>query len=140
MSVSYTLRMPDDLKRHLNLEAIKRDESVANLVIAACWQFLEEPHIEIPVDIKPKIVDNPDETTRIRVGPSFSVGTAPRYDLIDKLRASIAQIETNSMDETAALPAVQLCPKVGYNEIDGESYRCRLAKGHKGNCAPGEHV
>lgn len=32
------------------------------------------------------------------------------------------------------------CPKVGHNEADGESYRCKLPKGHKGNCQPGERV
>jgi len=33
-----------------------------------------------------------------------------------------------------------LCPKIGFNETDGERYRCRLEKGHKGKCAPGERV
>ena len=35
---------------------------------------------------------------------------------------------------------VKLCPKVGFNEADGESYRCALGVGHKGNCKPGERV
>ena len=33
-----------------------------------------------------------------------------------------------------------LCPKTGFNEQDGETYRCSLAKGHKFNCKPGERV
>lgn len=32
------------------------------------------------------------------------------------------------------------CPKVGYDHPDGEGRRCRLDRGHKGNCAPGEKV
>ena len=35
---------------------------------------------------------------------------------------------------------IRLCPKTGFNETDGETYRCCLAAGHKFNCKPGERV
>lgn len=37
-------------------------------------------------------------------------------------------------------PPLNPCPKIGFNETDGERYQCRLAKGHKGNCQPGDRV
>jgi hypothetical protein len=34
----------------------------------------------------------------------------------------------------------ELCPRTGFNEVDGETYRCSLEKGHRGPCRPGERV
>ena len=36
--------------------------------------------------------------------------------------------------------APEMCPKTGYNEQDGETYRCSLAKGHRPPCRPGERI
>lgn len=40
-TMSYTLRMPSNLKAFMDAEACKTGVSTANLVIQACWQFLE---------------------------------------------------------------------------------------------------
>lgn len=37
-------------------------------------------------------------------------------------------------------PVTRPCMKVGFNEMDGERYRCKLEFGHRSNCAPGEKV
>lgn len=39
-----------------------------------------------------------------------------------------------------AEPVTPLCPRMHFNEQDGETYRCSLAKGHKPPCKPGERA
>lgn len=41
MSVSYTLRLPDDLKRLIDSAAKSGGVSTAQLVVDACWKYLE---------------------------------------------------------------------------------------------------
>ncbi len=41
MSVSYTLRLPDDLKRLLDSEAQRSGKSTAQLVVDACWASVD---------------------------------------------------------------------------------------------------
>lgn len=42
-TVSYTLRMPDNLKAFIDEESKKRGMTVAAFVVNACWCYLEEP-------------------------------------------------------------------------------------------------
>lgn len=41
MSVSYTLRLPDNLKVLLDIEAAKHQQSLASYIVGACWAQLE---------------------------------------------------------------------------------------------------
>jgi hypothetical protein len=129
MSVSYTLRMPDDLKRLLNLEAINRDESVANLVIAACWASLEQPNSNGGAHLNQQGVGLATASTKPDIAAlrSICAGQVGR-------EAEVAEIV--SVDSA---PQLQLCPHKEWAE-DGEQYRCALAAGHKGKCNPGERI
>lgn len=41
MSVSYTLRLPNNLKVLLDIEAAKHEQSLASYIVGACWAQLE---------------------------------------------------------------------------------------------------
>jgi hypothetical protein len=120
--VLYAVRLPVDLKRLIDQAARSGGVTTSQLVIAACWKYLDRS--PKPLEAKPAAIPVVNGNAAMQaflsnLPPSTPVALLPYQD---------------------ALLAVQICPKVGYNEIDGESYRCRLERGHKGNCAPGERV
>lgn len=108
MSVSYTLRLPDNLKRLLDIAAQSGGLSTAQLVVNACWSYLE---------LKPD--------TAATVSKPVSPAPAPARQAVsmDALRAicagSVAHVET----ETA--PA-RMCPYTEYDGQTGETYTCSL--------------
>lgn len=137
--VLYAVRMPSDLKRLLDVEAKRSGVKTSQLVVDACWKYLD--------------IDGGHETefhhrmagdNSTRVGLGSQPEPAPKPD-IAALRAIAAGNLKDHYD--TVLPPIafvtphpdDICPHVEWAE-DGEQYRCRLQAGHKGKCAPGERV
>ena len=131
-TVSYTLRLPVDLKRLIDTAAASGGVSTAALVTAACWKYLER--------VTP-VSDAPIVETFSSVRSPSGWPAEPSKSSMDALRAICAggfPLPTSSafLEDTEPLP---LCPHKEWAE-DGEQYRCALAAGHKGKCKPGERV
>lgn len=95
------------------------------------------------ISIKPPDADqthNGGPYSSISATELASWGKAPVVKGNDAMQAFLAKLPAITPIEPEQPPLMRPCPKVGYNDIDGESYRCRLSAGHKGNCAPGERV
>lgn len=127
MSVSYTLRMPDDLKRLVEMEAKNRGVTIASFVVNACWKDLDRSVAGAPPP-----------------------AAAPVADLIPPTKPDIAALRAicagkprlqppPAPPERASDEPVALCEHKEWAE-DGEQYRCRLVSGHKGKCQPGQRV
>lgn len=144
-TVSYTFRMPSDLKRLMESAAKSGGVSLASSITDACWKYLERgssavehrPH-------KPLVMgSNPIPAT---------IASAKMNGAMANFLSSTIPTHPDSVNTTkdaflASTPVGEpievkwpLCPKTGFNEQDGETYRCSLAKGHKGNCKRGERV
>lgn len=152
-SLSYTLRMPSDLKGFIDAEAKKRNISSAKFVIDACWSELEEPD-DSPFD-RPTIRGEAYGPTD-HVDPSFKAvvndvpaNLAALRSIPGVFRAS--DIGTSKQDEArASMPSsaavaafVETRARCTYREPDrdtGNVYACGLHQGHKGAHRMGEKV
>lgn len=119
MSVSYTLRMPDDLKRLCDSAAKSGGVSTAQLIVDACWKYLEREGDSTPPN---GIRDKPIATL---------ADTKPD---MDALRAICA-----GQPISVEMPVLSQCRHKELCE-DGEWYGCRLSIGHKGKCVRGERI
>ena len=121
-SVSYTLRVPVDLRRLIEQAAKSGGVSTASLVVAALWSYL---------DRKPEPVAVPEPVGEI---------LPPVKPDLAALRAICAgNIAPVAMQVDAVAP-VEPCPHIEWLEQEGESYACRLSAGHRGKCARGEQI
>lgn len=133
MSVSYTLRMPDDLKRLCDSAAKSGGVSTAQLIVDACWKYLERD--SSGVERRGAIV------TRVE-GSIPSPASAKHAAINDNaaMQAFLAKLPANTPIEPEQPPLLRPCPKIGWDHPDGDPRKCRLQAGHKGNCSPGEKV
>ena len=122
-SVSYTLRVPVDLRRLIEQAAKSGGVSTASLVVAALWSYL---------DRKPEPV---------------AVVSAPVGEVLPPVKADMAALRAIAPVISRRLPCrsmrwlpVEPCPHVEWLEQEGESYACRLSAGHRGKCARGERI
>jgi hypothetical protein len=113
-SLSYTLRMPSDLRRLLEVEAKRTGESVAALVVRGCWMVLE-----------PVTNVTPQADTVTTVTPS-----------IDALRAICA----GAVQPLSPEPTANPCPHREYDDQTGDTFTCCLTLGHKGKCQSGHRL
>jgi hypothetical protein len=121
-----TIRIPDVLQARIDSAA--GDESRSKWILEACRMRLDcgdssrveqrpsSPQVEGSIP-SPRSID-----------PSFTVGTAPRQDLLAKLRASVAAIESKPHAPEPEIE-IPLCHKTWWE--DGEQYECLMDKGHK---------
>lgn len=134
--MSYTLRLPVDLKRLIDAAAVSGGVSTASLVTAACWKYLERGN---------PMSDTPTVETFSSVRSASGWPAEPSKPSMDALRAICdGNGDPNSPPYSlSSLPPANqplpLCPHKEWAE-DGEQYRCALAAGHKGKCKPGERV
>lgn len=124
--VLYAVRLPIDLKRQMDLAAESGGVKTAQLVVEALWKYLEKSSSTVRGGTG-------REESGLRVEESVS-GIKPD---MAALRA-ICAMPTKDVVETTL--SGDVCPKTGYNEVDGETYRCFLQKGHRFNCKPGDKV
>lgn len=155
--VLYALRVPIDLKRLLDSAAASGGVTTSQLVIDACWKYLERasnvPTIPPgdPLDSNPVDYSGALSSVSGQQPVSMAMEDARRFvhgqtppDSMPVTREALKAICAEKIpvhrhdDPNIEMRDVVLCPKVGFNETDGESYRCSLAKGHKMNCRPGE--
>ena len=122
-SVSYTLRVPVDLRRLIEQAAKSGGVSTASLVVAALWLYL---------DRKP-------EPVAVVSAPVGEVLPPVKPDLAALRAICAGNIAPVAMQVDAASP-VEPCPHVEWLEQEGESYACRLSAGHRGKCARGERI
>lgn len=117
--MSYTLRIPADLKRLLEAEAKRRDESLAQVIISAGWAYLDSEVPGTPVEQQPTIAEMRGFLDR----PS---------DLKAQLQASIDVITA----PTQAAPVVEIerCNKRAWSEVDACMLQCILTIKHRGDC------
>jgi hypothetical protein len=95
--------MPADLKRLLDRAAVERGQSLAQVVIAACWQSLEGA---------PQPAEHPVPASQLPARPAINM---------DALRVICA-----GQSEAEEPEPVEMCP---YREWDGEVgewFGCRL--------------
>ena len=156
-TLSYTLRMPEDLKRFIEAEAAKRKISSAAFVIAACWSELEEPD-DYPFDrptlsssgekyritgtsLKAVVNDVPANIAALRAIPGVfrasDIGTPKQDEAKSSMPHVAAVIPPTAVVEQCHITS-QYYDQEGYS--DGEMYRCALRAGHKGNHAKGQKV
>lgn len=165
MSVSYTLRLPDDLKRQIDFAAKSGGVSPAQLVIVACWKYLERGrgasgntsvlHSEVEGST-PSVSTNQDQLLS-QPGPmnifAGGRGMMPKMNPAMEKFMSLGAADTAQNGEGMLQPSggsaldayresapANPCPRIGYDHPDGQGRRCRLVKGHKGNCSPGDKV
>ena len=123
-SVSYTLRVPVDLRRLIEQSAKSGGVSTASLVVAALWLYL---------DRKP-------EPVALVSAPVGEVLPPPVKPDLAALRAICAGNIAPVAVHVEAVSQLPPCPHVEWLEQEGESYACRLSAGHKGKCARGERI
>lgn len=123
MANPLTLRVPDNLRTFLQQEAERRGQSVTQIVIAACWQYLEEPRDAISQ--KPELIPEPNAK------PSLS-----------DLRNLVAGIDSKYEESPMfGEPAQPMCAYTEYDTETGETYRCgRTVHGPKIKHTRGEKV
>lgn len=112
MSVSYTMRYPDDLKRQLEFAAKSGGVSLPSLIVRACWQYLERSSFvveQLPRDY-PTVDSNlvPDITT---------------------LRAICAGRQLGPPTESEVYSEIPICSKRWWE--DGVHYECLMDSGHR---------
>lgn len=145
MSVSYTLRLPNDLKRLLDQERMKTGQSMASIVVSACWLYVDKGEDDAIRD---------DTHEGEQVSNRVSRDTRKR-ERVESLRNIVGNIQSSpagvghrrievpvgdSEDSRSYIQPVDPCPRTGFNEQDGETYGCSLAKGHRPPCRPGKRV
>ncbi len=113
------------LLSRIDIHARKQGMTQAQVVIQACRDYLD-PKVPYMAG---------DNSTRVGLGSPPEPAPKPNMEALRAICAGSQWAEPNE-----ALPTLVLCPKTGYNETDGETYRCSLAKGHKPPCRPGEMV
>lgn len=162
MSVSYTMRYPEDLKRLIDSAAKSGGVSLPQLIVAACWKYLERTDGSIQTKaVRMRQSRIPDGgvgavcdqfdcvsprislTEAVSMSSELPVACGPRSQDVravpsEALRA-IAAGSIQAQLASIEAPLLQLCSHKEWAE-DGEQYRCRLHAGHKGKCAPGERV
>src|ERR1700684_1196931 len=116
--VQCAIRMPEDLKRFIGEVSKKRGRTETAFIVNACWCYLEEPPSEAGGSIQSAAIKMNDAMAK-------SVSAMP------------TPVSSDFLEDTQP---IRLCLKTGFNETDGETYRCSLAAGHKFNCKPGERV
>ena len=123
-SVSYTLRVPVDLRRLIEQSAKSGGVSTASLVVAALWLYLDrkpEPVASTPVALVGEVLPT--------IKPDLAA-----------LRAICAGNIAPVAMHVEAVSQLPPCPHVEWLEQEGESYACRLSAGHRGKCARGERI
>lgn len=110
-TLSYTLRMPSNLKTFLDAEAKRFGKSTAAFVIEACWAYLEEPGLKAS-PVPPSKASPPPPVPAVQMNDAMARFMA-------KLPCA-AIVEVEEQDER---------PMCSYREYDpeaGETYACGL--------------
>lgn len=118
--VLYAVRMPVDLKRMIDQAAESGGVTTSQLVIAACWKYLERGNMP--------------------AGRTQMAQPMPTVKGNDAMQAFLAKLPAITPIEPEQTPLMRPCPKIGWDHPDGEPRKCRLQAGHKGNCSPGERM
>lgn len=141
--VLYAIRIPVDLKRLLDSAAKSGGVSTSQLVIDACWKYLDGGSSKRPAP-------EPSGRTAQKDG-GYGAVDASAGRLATPTKSSVQPANMNPamaafMDQARVVipiaelaQPIELCRHTEPCE-DGETYRCRLAIGHKGKCMPGERV
>lgn len=109
-----------DLKRLLESAAESGGVSMAQLVIDACWKYIEKPESS-PVSASPLASgDSSGDRGGLTAGP-------PSLDI---LRGLVKKIEDKTMDEPVEASELP-CRYTEYVQDTGETYACGLTMGHK---------
>lgn len=128
-SVSYTLRVPVDLRRLIEQAAKSGGVSTASLVVAALWLYLDRKPEPVAVVSAPVVVSALVGEVLPPVKPDLAA-----------LRAICAGNIAPVAVHVEAVSQLPPCPHVEWLEQEGESYACRLSAGHRGKCARGERI
>ncbi len=131
MANPYPLRLPDDLRRLLKQEAAKRGQSLAQVVISACWHELERTSggTVDAGDLKSSSLGSGGSIPSSSTKPNMA---APLDICAGKGGALSMQYAIND--------CLEPCTHIEYVDTEGEWYRCSLIAGHKGKCVRGERV
>lgn len=134
-TLSYTLRIPDDLRRLMQGDADKRGRSLAQTMIAACWAQLERGS-----SVVEQGAHNAQDVGSIPT-PATKLDAAELQEMVSgKMQELYASGKLVNMQDVLCAPdSAPLCPHKERCE-DGEEYRCALVAGHKGKCKLGERV
>jgi predicted DNA-binding protein len=145
-TLSYTLRIPSNLKTFLDAEASKRGQSTASLVVEACWSYLEEPkdrgvaqRLEQGAHNTPVAGSNPAVTSITDLAAKLGLSSASA--LVSNPDAAKPKMNVQAVEQEAIEMCRVTSPYVdpeGYS--DGEMYHCGLRAGHKGRCSKGPRV
>lgn len=144
-TVSYTLRMPADLKRLLEVEAVRRDESLAQVIIGAGWAYLEDGGSSKRPEPEPSAGRTAQKDASHGAGDASAASVTamgdsqPRPFMNPAMEKFMAREPISS---AVVVPeAIILCPKQWpWVDGDNEMYHCALHEGHKGNCTRGAKV
>lgn len=126
-AIQVNMRVPEVLLAQINAAA---GDERTKWILEACRMRLDGGRPEVSESQTPATQD-------------ASLVIQPLADLRAIAAGSLpARTSSEFLDDAdVQLPEARaLCPKVGFNETDGESYRCKLARGHRGNCQPGEQI
>jgi hypothetical protein len=102
--LSYTLRMPSNLKYLLDTEAKRRGVSTASLVVEACWSLLEKP-------------TTPRQTVALPVAPAVKMNEA--------MAQFLTRVPAASPEPPEEHPP---CLYTEWSEELGETLHCSLAE------------
>lgn len=101
MRVSYTLRIPDDLKRLMEARAKTHDQSLASFVVGACWAQLERGN---------PMPDTPTVETFSSVRSASGWPAEPSKPSMDALRAiCTGEVAPTPAKRTLTQDSVPVC-------------------------------
>lgn len=115
-SVSYTMRMPSDLKRLMEQRAKSEDVSTASLVVRACWQLLD-PNPFTPPDVPAAELEAFVDTI-----PGRIIGNPNPFNIPGVFRGMPPVAELNVIGTEPQ----ERCSYTEYDTDTGETYGCRL--------------
>lgn len=136
-TVSYTLRIPSNLKTFLESESKKNGKSTAALVIEACWSYLEEDRSAG----SPVPPSKTEPAMAVPVSDHQNRGSSPKVDMQALRDICAGKVAPNFSEVPSATgwPTEPVAPRCRHKELceDGEWYGCPLNLGHKGKCIKG---
>lgn len=140
--VLYAVRMPADLKRLIDQAAESGGVTTSQLVIEACWKYLEYGSMTVkPPDPDQTHIGGPHSSiSAVELASWGKLAATPVVNGNAAMRAFMSKLPAITPVEPEPPPLLRPCPKIGWDHPDGDPRKCRLQAGHKGNCSPGEKV
>lgn len=129
MSVSYTLRLPDNLKVLLDIAAAKHGQSLASYIVGACWAQLEGHGGDgtVVVDGRDRADDlfvpaNPTSASDVVAAKEASriARHLPKQDVALSLRRMVAPELTAAGLEAAGVEPAPVCMACEGPTVEGQ--------------------